>query len=32
VPARRLRDIRMPLRDAKTVGDGIAILTYGPTG
>jgi dihydrofolate reductase len=26
------RKMRMPLRDAKTVGDGIAILTYGPIG
>ena len=26
------RKTRMPLREAKTVGDGIAILTYGPIG
>lgn len=26
------RKLHMPLRDAKTVGDGIAILTYGPIG
>jgi dihydrofolate reductase len=26
------RKMRMPLRDTKTVGDGIAIMTYGPIG